>query len=199
MKKDRPTRDNPEAYKAQRSRNYIAVLYPDNEKHAAAAQIIESSREITWAGITHDRDTEPDGSAKKLHFHYIFKFENARELGTVARALGLGDDDWRFLEVPDKFNVQLRYLVHADDPDKYQYDLHDVRGPLAGALGDLLDKDTPEGVRALAILDWIESIDSPLSFTTLIRWACENGYYDIIRRNGYSWTLVVKEHNAIYG
>ena len=69
----------------------------------------------------HNMDVNPDGEKKKAHHHIILAgkgtwigYKTLQEFGKLVRAVAL----------PQKCgNVEgaTRYLVHADNPEKYQY------------------------------------------------------------------------------
>ena len=126
----------------------------------------------TYFYILHDCDRNDDGSVKTLHYHVVLDFGNSRR-GSLAVVRDLA----RFMEIPDCLismetcsNIcgAIRYLVHADDPAKHQYDYSFI---------DTNDK---------LLLDEYFSCQKDLTVTSLIRIVEENRFdaIAIMRRIG---------------
>lgn len=193
-----------------KSRLMRCMLYPDNPDHLLALEAIRA--EIQYVAILHDKDVrlssdvpDPDdledqcdsefsvsvGELKKPHFHLIFKFPSARYRSAVASSLGI---EQRFIRKCSNFEGAARYLVHDNAPDKYQYDLDCLEGPLAPAVAKILAQND-ENVRVLELLGYIDSMGF-ITYSSLISLACEKGLYSDLRRMGYLVSRVVDEHNA---
>jgi hypothetical protein len=77
--------------------------------------------------VKHDKDVDEFGSPKKPHWHLLFSFGSPRDLNTVMNYF----KKYSFL-LPNSFEKigslhwAKRYLVHADDPQKAQYNFADV-------------------------------------------------------------------------
>jgi len=78
--------------------------------------------------VLHDKDVdELTGDLKKAHWHYLFVFGSPRDLTTVSNYFA----DFKNL-LPNSYERigsivwAKRYLVHADDPQKAQYNITDV-------------------------------------------------------------------------
>lgn len=78
----------------------------------------------SYATIIHDKDVREDGSPKPPHFHAIVTFSNATKYPTIAKAMKLPD---QFVnKIQSSVKTAQFYLVHRNDPDKYQYDTSEV-------------------------------------------------------------------------
>ena len=111
-----------------RSRLWCLLLYPDDDSHLNALDIIRSS--YSYVGILHDKDTwsEEDeinnaehklGELKKPHYHIIIKFAQPRWNTAVSDELGIA---LNYFEPCRSFKNAGVYLVHSGIDDKYQYD-----------------------------------------------------------------------------
>lgn len=111
----------------QRSTTWTFLVYPDS----APADWINLLKNLHVPFIIsplHDKDVkdETTGELKKPHYHCIIRFRSKKSFNQVKS------------EVCDKLNgpipqpvadiaMMIRYLVHLDDPDKYQYSREDVK------------------------------------------------------------------------
>lgn len=193
-----------------RNRNVLVLLYTDNEEHMKALDYIR--RKWKYAAILHDKDVWDDaaiekrksedpefpgsaGDPKKPHYHVVAKFGQARYRNAIADELNIAP---RFLEAAGDYEVAIKYLVHANNPEKHGYDIDEVEGPLAGNLAKLLHKDDDESVRILDFLDALDRMDHAISMSWAIRIACQLGVYSDVRRAGSLVSQCIREHNARY-
>lgn len=131
-----------------RVRCWLLVFYPDSAP-AEWAELLSEVHLPVWVSPLHDKDTwtEADekkdpkhkaGTMKKPHYHLIAQYPDK-----VSRDDFLAD--FGFLNGPTNVKVckslisMVRYLVHADDPDKAQYEKADVR-VFGGAELDLVEQ-----------------------------------------------------------
>lgn len=185
-----------------RDRKYVAVLYPDDPTHAAAIEKLKTGG-YDFAAILHDSDVyESDGAEhkkgdlKKPHWHVVIRFSpNAVWSTAVAQDLGI---EHNYLEKCRNLNKALLYLVHKDNPDKYQYELADVFGSqsLVTVLSKLLTEED-EGLRVLSIIKMVEDEPGYISPTEFLKKACKDGYYGEFRRMGQWAKWIIDEHNDV--
>lgn len=132
----------------ERHKVWTLIFYPDSAPAEWRDLLAEKHLKV-WVSPIHDRDewTEADerkdkahkaGTRKKSHYHLIVQYEVQED-----RAGFL--DDFAELNGPQNVKVvkslisMVRYLVHADDPDKAQYDKADVL-TFGGAELDLVEQ-----------------------------------------------------------
>lgn len=84
----------------------------------------DSTLSIDW--IYHDKDVHEDGTLKKAHVHAIVQFNAVKRGTTVKNDFG-GDSVGLHLQKCDNSLTVYRYLIHADDPQKYQYSNSDIQ------------------------------------------------------------------------
>lgn len=80
-----------------------------------------------WAYIDHEPDSE-DGSP---HTHFYLETSGSYKLKTVARRLGIEPN---YVQFVDNSRSSIRYLIHADHPDKKQYTPDDIISNCPGYL-----------------------------------------------------------------
>jgi len=92
------------------------------------AVIISRIKKLTdikkYAVIIHDKDLLENWEPKKRHFHAILTFSNSTTIGAVAKWLQVEMQYVRRIQYTTK--SALLYLVHRNNPEKYQYDPKEV-------------------------------------------------------------------------
>jgi len=78
-----------------------------------------------YAWIVHDKDADPEtGELIPKHVHAYVEFPNPRSFASVAESLGVAEN--MVCKVIDKNGI-LQYLIHKNQPEKYQYDFNDIQ------------------------------------------------------------------------
>lgn len=164
----------------KRVRTIGIILWPEDETHLLALDYIKHNFE-NYIYILHDRDTDENGKPKKEHYHVILRFNNQRNISTIAKKLGIGENN--FYEIKS-LTGQLRYLIHYDDDDKFQYDVSDVKGTLymISKFKQSLKSSQDETSEVSLIYEFIENsqIDD---LHILLDYVLENNLYSSFRRN----------------
>ena len=177
-----------------RSRNFAAVLYPEDVTHADCIELLKSGG-YNFGAILHNEDVYEDGEhkgeKKKPHWHVVVKFPNAVWNEPLAKELGIEPN---YIQKCKSLDSALLYLVHYGYDDKFQYELSEVFGPLAVRLASLLN-DTDESTRALTIYDMIRNSPNVVSYTEIFEKACKAGLYGDFRRMGSGVNSLIREHN----
>lgn len=176
-----------------RDRKYVMVLYPEDQTHADAMERIRNGG-FDYAACLHDKDVHEDGDnkgeLKKPHWHIVIRFVNAVFRDALAKKLGLEPN---YIQECRNLDAALKYLVHFDYPDKYQYDLDSVEGQLKTRVVTLTaDKD--ENSRVLCLLSLLDSLGR-VKRGEFIRLSCKNGLYSDARRMGALLSAIIEEHN----
>lgn len=73
-----------------------------------------------FAVVIHDKDLLENWEPKKKHFHAILTFSNATTIGAVAKWLHVETQYVNKIRTTTK--TAMLYLVHRNNPEKYQYD-----------------------------------------------------------------------------
>lgn len=177
-----------------RDRKFCAVLYPEDPTHAACIEKLKTGG-YNYAAILHDKDIYEDGEhkgeLKKPHWHIVIKFSNAVWNVPTAKDLGIEPN---YLQKCSSLDGSLLYLVHEGNPDKYQYELKDVFGPLAVRLASLL-ADDDEGTRALTIFNLIKNSPGIVTYSEIFEKAVKGGLYGDFRRMGTGVMWLINDHN----
>lgn len=190
-----------ESTKNFKSRTFCLLIYPsEDESHKSALEYIQSR--FQYAGICHDKDVwseddekkNPDhkaGTLKNPHWHLVLRFSSPRWLSALAKELHISEN---YIQRCESFDGALRYLVHADNPNEYQYDSANVEGPLKPLLDKLL-LQLSEDERVMKILDLLYSFDFKVSYYEFVKAVCSNGLFADFRRSSVVWIKLLEEHN----
>lgn len=176
-----------------RARTIALELYPEDETHIDKLEFIK--KHYTYAYILHDKDLwEEDikdemtkiiihhkGELKKPHWHVMLIFENPRSTDKIAKEL-----DIKHVETCN-FYAYTRYLIHKDNPTKYQYREEEIITNCNLRIHNALQKEIrAEEQDAKILLDRIlEKQESYLSFRTLTEFAIKNNCLGELKRNTY--------------
>ena len=87
-----------------------------------------------WCFIIHDKDTysaeeaaetgHEEGTIKPPHIHLLLRFKDPQHLSNIAKWFDIGEN---FIEkVKGRWEDALKYLIHVNAPDKYQYSIEEV-------------------------------------------------------------------------
>lgn len=99
--------------------------YYDTDDINIIKQRIESLTNLkTYAFIIHDKDIREDGELKARHFHLILTFKDTTTSQVVAKTLCVEEPYVQKIRTSTS-SAEL-YLIHKNNPEKYQYDPKDV-------------------------------------------------------------------------
>lgn len=170
-----------------KSRSFAMVLYPyEDYTHSIAIQKIFELYD--YAYIEHNEDTYDEdgeehkkGDKKKEHAHIVLKFENARHKSKIAKEIGIEEN---YIQ-KSNFVAYTRYLIHKDDPTKYQYDKKNIITNIPKEVESALNlKSDYKRHGTQMIIEYIEK-NRLTSFYTLVIWAKNNGLLEEITKNAY--------------
>lgn len=110
--------------KQSRTRNFATILYPESAP-ANWRDIIAGLHVPVLVSPLHDKDTNPDGTQKKPHYHVLFMFDTVKNWESQIKPLfdsfgGVGR------EIVNSARGYARYLCHLDNPEKAQYNPNDI-------------------------------------------------------------------------
>lgn len=175
-----------------RDRKMALLLYPDDATHVSAMKKIKESYD--YCAILHDKDVTEDGEIKKAHWHVLLRFSNAKWNTAIGKDLGI---ELNYIQEVKNFDNALMYLIHANDSEKYQYDLKEVFGTFKEKLKGLLNSvDKTEGEKVIELIKFIQNYEGRLSVTVFSLYCAENGYWSEFRRSGSIFCKMIEEKNA---
>ena len=111
----------------ERARNFWFVFYPESAPKNWR-EIIDNWHCEAYVSPVHDKDINGDNSYKKEHYHVVVSFSGKKSIEQI-QALS---DELSGIILQRKINivkdkrVAVRYLIHRDNPEKYQYDISEI-------------------------------------------------------------------------
>ena len=112
-----------------RALTWTFIMYPESMPENWLS-ILRSFHIVGAVSPLHDQDIDEFGAFKKPHYHVILKYPSKKSLQQVySVCLKMGSHVPP--EAVESFEGMLRYLIHADDPEKAQYQESDII-PLCG-------------------------------------------------------------------
>lgn len=166
-----------------RTRNWNFILYPESAPKDWR-DIINETR-IEWVeSPVHDLDVNPkwtedspeDEKFKKAHHHITLLFPSHKSYEQVKQ---LTDSLTAPIPIPcQSVKGSIRYMVHKDNPEKYQYDWNDIKCHGGADLDSLCMASQSERIRIQEdIVDFIK-INDVTEFEELVDYTRSEGLKD---------------------
>lgn len=106
-----------------RNSRWTSIVYPES----ASSNFLDILKEFHVPFLLsplHDKDLDRDGVIKKAHYHLVLYFDSLKSASQAQVIFdAIGGVGCQSVQSPVSY---ARYLIHADDPDKYQYLAEDV-------------------------------------------------------------------------
>lgn len=168
-------------------RKWELQLYPDSDSYNFV-EVISKAKEYfeEYAYALHDKDIDDStGELKKAHVHFYGFVRTSRQEENIANILGI--PVYHVRQVKKKKNA-LRYLVHYDSKDKYQYS----RDIICTNMN--LDKYfTDDSMAKVSQLFDLILNSKPRTQTELVKLVLDNGLWSEYRRAASTWVNVMHE------
>ena len=144
-----------------RSRAYAFLMY--QESMADNWQDTIKATHVPVAVAYHDKDTNPDGEIKKPHYHVLMKFDTKKSVSQIVDIVTDLVADTGGVPSPESVGSvrgYARYLLHMDNPEKYQYDRDTALYLFNGFDFDAtIARDDDDYKTLCAIYDYIDAND----------------------------------------
>lgn len=177
-------------------RYFNILLYPDDERFSHQMEMLNSY--YRWVGILHDRDLldSESGEVKKSHMHIVLRLPsgNATTKKSVVDRLSLQYGESVHCQVCGNYRASLRYLCHADDLNKTQYDVDCLLG-MPEMVKDAVDaiQNNDLNSKVIEVLDRLDDIPTTLTYSEFLRVMCGYGLFSAVRSLQVS--EILNEHN----
>lgn len=176
---------------------FVGVLYKDTTSYDYD-EVLKNIKTYfdKWSYCVHDKDVDSQGVLKKPHVHWvgIKETEDGKKcpvaLSAVANAIGVTDN---YLDFARSVKSAERYLIHADDDDKYQYDYNAIH-----TNHNVMKyfKERREMFRSAKISEYIISTRAT-NVTDIMPWIFANNLYAEFRRGYAIWHTLVRENGEM--
>ena len=177
--------------KEKRYRAFTGTIYPDSTSYNYSDILLLGLEYFDEFGyITHDKDiNEESGELKKSHIHWVGRLKNPRTLKTIANKFDLNDND---VECVKSFKAIVRYLIHADNEDKAQYNISDIQG----SINDLMQYFTTMEEYEVA-KKMLELRDGGYSWRDVFYEMCKLGQFNGFKRNYQMISFIREEYKIV--
>ena len=177
-----PNKSNVTGQTDQRSTTWTFLVYPDS----APADWINLLKNLHVPFIIsplHDKDVkdETTGELKKPHYHCIVRFRSKKSFSQIKEAICDKINSPIPQPVVD-FPMMVRYLVHLDDPDKYQYNIEDIQtyGNI-DVMEYIYDKKDYQYEVLKEILDFCQKFDVQ-EYSTILNYAKDERWFPYVAK-----------------
>lgn len=176
--------------KKYRSRKHFLLLYPDDVSHVEALKIIKNNYD--YAMILHNKDLK-NGELKKEHYHIVLEFPSAKWNTAIAKELSITEN---YIQQCRSLENSLNYLIHYNEPEKFQYPIDEVTGNLKKKLEKAIKNDgKDESDKVTELIHYIEDYKGYLTLTNFSKYSASVGYWDVFRRSGVIFIKIIEEKN----
>lgn len=103
---------------------YLQITEHRPDKFDDIIRVAKSSYQFYWY-IFHDKDKDENGNLKNKHLHIVMYDKSPSTLDKHAK-LFEGIVPRHSLEACRNGRACIRYLIHKDDPEKFQYSINEV-------------------------------------------------------------------------
>lgn len=148
-----------------KKRYWAMVLYPESAPLDWRDRLIATGIQCAISPL-HDKDLNADNTPKKAHYHIILCYEGPTTYNNVLQFCeSLNQPIPQPLE---QLRGYYRYLVHKDNPEKYQYDEWKIQTLNGFDISNYLDLTNTQVLAVLKeIIQYIDDNDI-IEFSTLI-------------------------------
>lgn len=161
--------------KDTRTRNWTFIVYPDSAPENWR-EIIDSIH-VPWVeSPLHDKDTNPDGTIKKAHWHILVMFDSNKSYEQIRRIT-------LKIKAPNPQKVanakgMVRYFAHIDNPNKYQYNKSDIIEHAGADVSRFLSSTTAERYQLIKEMMFYVKSQNITEISDLLDYAMSERFYD---------------------
>lgn len=178
----------------RQSRTFTFELYPE---WSFFNNIVSHIVKEKYAMILHDKDTNDDGTIKKPHVHVVVRYGGKRLVTSVKNEYAKYGMEKRFVDTCNE-RAMLRYLIHLDDPDKYQYNKSEVDTNMKQVCEGAWNDEVSSDEAFMLLNDYIEQTEEYIKQTALNRYAIKNGLLKGLKAYSSQLNNARVEHNQMY-
>ena len=156
-----------------KKRYWAMVLYPDSAPSNWRDKLRETGIQCAISPL-HDKDVNADNTPKKAHYHIILCYEGPT---TYKNVNNLCESLNQPIPQPlEQLRGYYRYLVHKDNPEKYQYDETRITTLNGFDIANYLDLTNSQVVAILKEITQFIDDNDIIEYSTLIKTFRENEF-----------------------
>jgi hypothetical protein len=161
----------------KRTRNWTFIVYP--ESAATKWQNVLDDIHVQWVqSPLHDKDINPDSDdhEKKAHWHIMVMFDGVKSYEQIKELT-----DKIKATIPQKCHSAkglVRYMIHLDNPEKYQYDRKDIIAHCGVDITELLKPSLSTRYFCIREMMYFVQEHDVIYYSDLKEYASEHRYDD---------------------
>lgn len=173
--------------------NFELILYYDSKSYDFVSVLDTIKKTSNYAFILHDKDIDDSGKPIKAHYHVLIFFITQHTISAVSKALGVPQNDIKIIK--NKVGA-IQYLIHKNNPEKYQYDFNDISSNLdiSKYFNNKIDS---ENQVIYDIMNYVKSSEY-INLATFYDFILNNNYWPYYRRNAFPINNLIQQHNIDY-
>lgn len=168
-----------------KKRNWAFVAYPESVPQDFFEQLTKTGLQIAISPL-HDKDIEPDGKAKKPHWHIILIYNGPTSFAVVKK---LTDSFKSPIPIPlEGVRGYYRYFTHKDNPEKFQYDEKEIKCLNGFSILDFVELTKSEVQQITKKLQRLIQEKKLVEYADLMDFLLDNGEdseYDVASNHTY--------------
>ncbi len=173
--------------KDERVRNWTFIVYPESAPENWV-EILDELH-VPWVeSPLHDKDVDENGEISKAHWHIALFFNTKKsyeQILEIAQSVNV-----KIVKRIDNAKGMIRYFLHLDNPEKYQYPKAEMKAHGGADIEKYLTASGGDHLKILAeIQEWIDETGC-VELVELARYA--------VRERMDDWYPVVATKSTIY-
>lgn len=158
-----------------KKRYWAMVLYPESAPCTWREDLQRTGLPCAISPL-HDKDKNADNTEKKAHYHIILCYENPTTFKNVKE--NICDKLCQPIPIPlENVRGYYRYLIHADNPEKYQYNEWEITTLNGFNYRDYADLSISQIVAVLKEITQLIDDNNITEYADLIKLFRENDFY----------------------
>jgi len=170
----------------EKKRNWTLIVYP--ESAPKNWRDILDEEHFQWVeSPLHDRDTNPDGEVKKAHWHILVMYDGpvtAKPVQELAQKIISP-----FPKPVASARGLLRYMIHLDNPEKFQYEKNDIVAHGGADVESYFEMTMSNRLETLKDISRYIISQNICNFSDLVQFAIENDD---------DWFTIIADKNTLY-
>lgn len=168
-----------EKIKRKKLRKIGMILYKESCDIEECLNTLQKSYVVQkYAYIEHNKDVDENGELKKSHYHLYLYFPKQQDVAPIMKIFNVNH-----IEAIQDEDATIRYFIHKNNPEKYQYEIDDIKTNFDIRKCFTIGKDENEEQEVmdlLKILNYIES-DKYTNMNDLLKWVLGEKIYCNLR------------------
>lgn len=157
-----------------KKRYWAMVLYPESAPSNWREKLRETGIQCAISPL-HDKDVNADNTQKKSHYHIILCYEGPT---TYKNVCSLTESLNQPIPQPlEQLRGYYRYLIHKDNPEKYQYDESMITTINGFDISNYLDLTSTQVIAILKQITQFIDDNNITEYCELIKIFRENDFY----------------------